>query len=127
MASGIRYDPAIWPTTRRVRHGDPGGCDVQRPGRSAAAYLHGMHRAAEERLGDPDHGHSELSVDPRAHAGSPVRVQVDVLVDDDQREPGDALQYRAQRRQFAPPELTRLQLALGSGRMRSGSAVSGAR
>ena len=58
-------------------------------------------------FGHPDDRDAELGVRMRAQAGAAAGVQVGVAVDDQQAQPAQIVQDRAQRREFAPVELTR--------------------
>jgi hypothetical protein len=80
----------------------------QRPRRPAAANLRRVHGGSEESLGNTDDRHAELGMHACAEAGLPGRAQVDVSVNHDQRQPGDALQDSSQGWQLTPPELGRL-------------------
>jgi hypothetical protein len=60
---------------------------------------------AEPGLVHPDDRDAELGVRVRAQAGPAAGVQA---VDDQQAQPAQVVQDRAQRREFAPVELSRL-------------------
>jgi hypothetical protein len=65
-----------------------------------------MGSGAEHGLGHADHGDSELVVHMGAQPGPAGRAEIGVAVDHQQPQPADAVQDRAQRRQFPPVELT---------------------
>jgi hypothetical protein len=83
---------------------DPGGGDVEGLPGLAAQHLGGVGGGAEGRLGHADDRDAVLGVDVRAQTWAARGIQVDVAVDDDQRQVlggDDGLE----RGQFAAEEL----------------------
>jgi hypothetical protein len=58
-------------------------------------------------LATPDHRDAELGVCMRAQAGPAAGVQIGVAIDDQQAQPAQIVQDRAQRRELAQVEVTR--------------------
>ena len=91
----------------RVGCGHPGRGDEQRAHRGSARDRDRVGSRAEPGLGDPDHRDAELGVRMRAQAGPAAGVQIGVAIDDQQAQPAQIGQDRAQRRELAQVELTR--------------------
>jgi hypothetical protein len=92
----------------RVGNGHSGRRDIQRPGRLPAADRDGVRRRPERALRHANDRDTELGMDVCPQAEAACRIEVNVTINYDQREPARGRNDGAQRRQFTQVEFPRL-------------------